>query len=128
MANFWIIQYEMLVDIHANNRHAEPDFELQKFYGQLQHIFVVHLPASRKFKLKSPSTLILAAIRTCTITSDEPLDMHQFLRLGRLEVVDMTCVQCVVGRVPNMENRGWTLIDRSGKLARAVFVTDNAEY
>ena len=42
-----------------------------------------------------------------------------YTRAGALEVVDIKCIQCVVGRV---EDRGrWGLVDRSGPLAHAVF-------
>ena len=48
--------------------------------------------------------------------------MHYFKTHGRTEVVDITTVQCLVGRV---KDRGtWTIIDRSGNLARATFELD----
>jgi hypothetical protein len=38
--------------------------------------------------------------------------------MGRLDVVDVTCLQCLVGRVK--DNNRWAIIDRSGHLVRAV--------
>lgn len=50
------------------------------------------------------------------------LDLHYYSKMGRVEVVDLTCVQCVVGRVKDPDTKnGWVVIDRSGSLARAVF-------
>ncbi|KAK0477207.1 hypothetical protein EDD18DRAFT_1087747, partial [Armillaria luteobubalina] len=46
--------------------------------------------------------------------------------LGQLHVTDITAVQCLVGRVPCGENK-WAVIDRSGSLARAVYLGDNEE-
>jgi len=50
------------------------------------------------------------------------LDLHYYSKMGCVEVLDMTCVQCVVGRVKDPDtSNGWVLVDRSGSLARAAF-------
>jgi hypothetical protein len=41
---------------------------------------------------------------------------------GFTELVDITSVQCLVGRV--FDRGWWTIIDRSGKLARAEAVEE----
>lgn len=66
-------------------------------------------------------TLLLAVIRSCTIeASDDRLDLHFYKQLGRTEVVDLTTIQCVVGRV---HDRGrYAIIDRSGTLSRALYL------
>lgn len=69
-------------------------------------------------------TIFLAAIQTCTnpTRATNGLDLHYYTKMGRIEVVDMTCVQCLVGRVKDpVVNNGWIIIDRSGNQARAVF-------
>lgn len=39
--------------------------------------------------------------------------------------MDLTCVQCVVGRI---KSRGrWALLDRSGTMARAMFADDTRD-
>ncbi|KII93389.1 hypothetical protein PLICRDRAFT_99540, partial [Plicaturopsis crispa FD-325 SS-3] len=111
------VRYDMLVDIHASRRRVQPVYRTESFYGQLQHILVVNLPASPDLGLTTPTALILAAIRTCDVEAHNDLDMHYYSHYGRLEVVDITCLQCLVGRVP-VGNR-WAIIDRSGDLARA---------
>jgi len=98
--------------------------ELRTFYGQLQHIIVLRLDPSDVLGLLEPTSVILAAIRNCTLepndAQSDTLDIHYYTQNGRLEAVDITCVQCAVGRV---KDRGrWAIIDRSGSLARALFV------
>jgi hypothetical protein len=102
-----------------------PDFVPETFYGQLQHIFVVKMAAAAVKQLvgvSKPEVLILGSILTCEIEEKNDMDMHYYKTHGRTEVVDITTVQCLVGRV---KDRGsWTIIDRSGNLARATFELD----
>lgn len=65
-------------------------------------------------------------IRTCSIESDHGvLDIHYYKNHGRLEAVDLNMVRCCVGRV---SDRGrFAIVDRSGPLARAVFVEDSED-
>ncbi|KAJ7234807.1 hypothetical protein C8J57DRAFT_1574508 [Mycena rebaudengoi] len=120
------VRYSQLVDIHANRRNVKPEYEPRSFYGQLQHIFVVNVAAAAALGLESDETLFLAAIRNCKIDCANSLDMHYYRNAGRLEVVDMTCVQCLVGRVKT-KVKGvdmWAIIDRSGTLARPYYNAD----
>jgi len=52
------------------------------------------------------------------IEDSNSLDMHFYRDVGVLDVVDITCLQCLVGRVK--DGARWAIIDRSGRLARAV--------
>lgn len=57
----------------------------------------------------------------------ERLDIHPFSKeKDSLEVVDITCVQCLVGRVKYRKDN-WAIIDRSGKLARAMYRESDQE-
>jgi hypothetical protein len=58
-------QYEMLVDRNAQYPKRPVMLELQIFFGQLQHIFVIRLEAYPVVGLTEDTTLILAAIRAC---------------------------------------------------------------
>jgi hypothetical protein len=116
-------QYELLIDINAHVRRRAPEFELQSFFGQLEHIFVIKLPATADLKLTEPTTLILVSIRTCDVEAHNSLDMHFYSKMGRTEVVDITSVQCVVGRVKTRNS--WAILDRSGGLARAYYDPNN---
>jgi hypothetical protein len=113
----------MLIDKNANYRNRPVVLEPAIFFGQLQHIFVVQLTASKTLKLAKPETLILAAIRTCSDRRLEGNGIYYYTEEGRMEVVDMSCVQCLVGRV---SDRGrWAIIDRSESSARPVFTLDD---
>ncbi|KAJ7474677.1 hypothetical protein B0H11DRAFT_1728327, partial [Mycena galericulata] len=46
------------------------------------------------------------------------LDVHFYSRAGALDIIDITTVQALVGRVKDVSN-SWAIIDRSGVLARA---------
>jgi hypothetical protein len=92
-------------------------------FGQLQHIFVVQLAASKKLKLTQPMTLILAAIRACTHLQLEGNGIYYYDREGTMDVVDMKCVQCLVGRVSDRDR--WAIIDRSDNSARPLFILDD---
>lgn len=115
----------MLVDKNARYRNRPVMMEPRTFYGQLMRILVVDvkpIPTAIPPKTTS-STLVLGVIRTCVIDSDHrDLDIHYYKNQGRMEVVEITTIQCVVGRVKDRSHFG--IIDRSGSLARPEFVDD----
>ena len=113
----------MLVDKNMNYRNRPVLLEPVICFGQLQHIFVVRLAASKTLKLAQPTTLILAAIRACACPQLESNGVYYYDREGTLEVVDMKCVQCLVGRVSDRSR--WAIIDRSDNSARPVFILDD---
>ncbi|KDQ52461.1 hypothetical protein JAAARDRAFT_138848 [Jaapia argillacea MUCL 33604] len=122
------IRYEAYVDVHAKKKNIAPKLVAKTFFGQLQHVFVIRLPPSQNLNLDKPAIHFLAAIRSCKlIESDNDLDIHYYSNFGQMDVVDMSTVQCLVGRVPD-DNTGkrWGIIDRSGPLARALYVEELA--
>ena len=92
------------------------------FFGQLQHVFVVHLEASTLLKLAKSTTIILAVIRACSDLQLKDNNIYYYKREGRTVVVDMGCVQAVVGRVT--DGGGWAIVDRSEDATRPVFILD----
>ncbi|KAI0826921.1 hypothetical protein BC628DRAFT_1319465 [Trametes gibbosa] len=120
------VRYEQLVDKNARYHNRPIILEKKTFYGQLQRILVIELapvPSANPPQL-TPSTLLFGVIRQCVITSaHNVLDIHYYKKLGRVEVVDITTVQCVVGRV-SLEQSEYAIIDRSGSLARAIYAED----
>ncbi|KAI6014252.1 hypothetical protein BKA83DRAFT_4465893 [Pisolithus microcarpus] len=115
------IWYEVLVDRFAWQWHKEPVFEKRTVFGQLRHIIILHLSDSVEVDGSAP-TIFLAAIQPCKVTGFNDLDMHFFSDLQKsTDVVDMTCVQCVVGRVADSGGRLWAIIDHSGNLAHASY-------
>ena len=100
-----------------NQPRKKPKFELKTFYGQIQYIILIQMSATRELQLDEPETVILASIKNCTIERENNLDMHYYWNEGYTELVDIVAIQCLVGRI--FDRGWWTIIDRSGKLARA---------
>ena len=75
------------------------------FFGRLQRILVIRLPPATKLnpsnpKLQFETTYILVAIQRCEIETTNLTGMPIYEKMGPTEVVDMVCVQCLIGRVP----------------------------
>jgi hypothetical protein len=122
----------MLVDIFARQHRHQLKFELQTFYGQLQHIFVIRFTtANENLGLDGPTTIILAAIWTCILDNEDTfpgnLDIHYYTKDGALHFVDVTNIQCLVGRIKDGARDRWAIIDCSGSLARAMYIDDNKD-
>ena len=95
------IQYTQLVDQYTRQKRRIPEFKLQNFFGQLQHILVLELPSTPQLKLAMPTTIILAWIKNVKATLTD--NIYYYKGSGVDEVVDLTTVQCVVGRVWDMD-------------------------
>jgi hypothetical protein len=119
----------MLLDRFARQAQRQPEYELRTFYGQLQHIYVVQFKEPRlALGLNDPTTVFLAAIRTCILDNPDTqlhgLDVQLYSKEGGLDVVDITSLQCLVGRI--RDRAQWAIIDRSGSLARASYSMEDA--
>ena len=110
----------------------EGGFGPKTFYGQLEHIYTITFPGGCPgLQVFYPTTYILACIHRCKLKTDDlqlaRLDIHLY-REGddaRLDITDITGVQCLVGRVRD-GSKGWAIIDRSGTLARAVYLGEKS--
>ncbi|KAL1748545.1 hypothetical protein HDZ31DRAFT_29651 [Schizophyllum fasciatum] len=120
------VRYEMYTDRNKRSKKKEIDLMLETFFGELQTIYVVrfHERTSRvALELGNNTELVLAAVRSCEVVeSHDILDIHFYSRHGKLDVVDITSIQALVGRIRDSDR--WAIVDRSGSLARAVFVPD----
>ena len=88
------------------------------FFGQIQHVILICMPATQDLQLDEPETVILTSIKNCPIEHYNNLDMYYYRNEdGYTEIVDIAAIQCLVGRVFN--HGWWTIIDQSGKLAHA---------
>ncbi|KAI9434899.1 hypothetical protein H4582DRAFT_1818363 [Lactarius indigo] len=118
------VRYVMLVDRFARQRRRKPVFEPQTFYSRLEHLYLIHFTCSDA-QVDPQKPIILAAIRNCKTkdpgpTDLESLDIHLYNTTGSLDLVDVTSVQALVGRVEyTVDGGGWAIIDRSGGLACA---------
>lgn len=128
-ATLVLSQYEALIDKNTHHPRRPVVYEQQTFYGELQRIFAIELDAIPSVN-QEPQTLILGVIRTCIMTGKHAtLDIHYYSKDGPLEVVDITAVACVVGRIKDIGSTAgttrWAIIDRSGALLRAIYVEDD---
>lgn len=121
------------MDVNARRRGMEPVYEVETFYGQLQHIYLVRFdtPCPALDLHEPTTTLIMASIQTCSLLHDVSipnLDIHFYSKLGKTDVIDITSVQCLVGRVPYAQGPDvWAIVDRSGTLARAMYLETEDE-
>ncbi|KAL6300193.1 hypothetical protein BKA93DRAFT_819555 [Sparassis latifolia] len=117
------VRYEVLVDKNARFHRRRVALEMRTFYRQLQHIFAVRLVPLQPLQLTKLTTLILAAIKSCQIEcSHNTLDIHFFSDTGAVDVINISCIQCVIGRV--LDGDHWVIIDCSGLLARTVYADE----
>ena len=109
----YFIQYTQLVDRYACQKRRTPEFELQNFFGQLQRILVLELPSTPQLNLTMPTMIILALIKNVKATLMD--NIYYYKGPGVDEVVDLTTVQCVVGRIWVRDE--WGIIDQSDNVA-----------
>nr|GAT47398.1 predicted protein [Mycena chlorophos] len=114
------VRFVQYVDANARSRNAPVRNELKTFFGQLQHIFSLTLAASDELGLEEETTFFLAAVRPCLVERSHPngLDIHYYSKYEPAAVVDITTIQCLVGRARTLDGRMWAIFDRSGELAR----------
>ncbi|KAF9058462.1 hypothetical protein BDP27DRAFT_1241042, partial [Rhodocollybia butyracea] len=117
------IRYDMLVDLNTRRRRVQPVYQKQSFYGQLQHILVVTLPAAEELGLNSQTTFVLAAIHRCQVQGTSHNGAAYYEQMGALEVVDMSAVQCLIGRIEAVNDMRKFVIDRTGTLQSSYYVT-----
>ncbi|KAJ7771163.1 hypothetical protein DFH07DRAFT_866511 [Mycena maculata] len=118
------VRYVLLVDVNARRLRTAPRYEPTTFYGQLQNLFVIKLPPAPELELEEETTLILAAVQKCAVIAQNDLDMQYYEKEGPIEVIDMSCIQCLVGRVKTMDRKRWAIIDHSGSSARPYYDPD----
>ena len=89
---------------------------LNTFFGELQRIVKIDLPATSRLHLKEPQTLLYAIVKQCNASRSRE-GFWEYKELGGLEAVDLGLIQCVVGRI--FDRGKWVIIDRSGERAHA---------
>ena len=89
---------------------------LKTFFGELQRIIKIDLPAASQLNLKEPVRLFYAIIKQCNAKQSKE-GFWEYKELGGLEAVDIGLVQCVVGRI--FDRGKWVIVDRSGERAHA---------
>lgn len=107
-------QYEATVDRNARAKNKHPDMVLKTFFGELQQIVKIDLPATSQLNLEEPQMLIYAIVKQCNAKQSNE-GLWEYKELGGLEAIDIGLVQCVVGRI--FDRGKWVIIDRSGERA-----------
>ncbi|KAI0714182.1 hypothetical protein C8T65DRAFT_573761 [Cerioporus squamosus] len=120
------VRYEALVDRNARHRNAVVQLQRATFYGCLEHILAVNCPPIPGSSHHTSEMLLFAVVRTCEIEeTHSSLDIHYYSKETTLDVLDITTIQCLVGRI---RDRGrWAITDRSGALSRAIYDEDEGE-
>lgn len=115
----------MLVDIYSRDARRPPKWQVESFFGQLQNILEVRLPSLPALDLHEPATYLLAGIRACDLEATNALKMPYYSKTSRYEVVDMTCVQCLVARIAETASATrWAIIDRSNNISRSFYLEE----
>ena len=60
-----ILQYEATIDWNAQAKNKQPEMALGMFFGELQRIIKIDLPATPNLNLKGPQTLFYAIVKQC---------------------------------------------------------------
>lgn len=116
----------MLVDNNAARRRAVEDLTPATYFGQLQHIVVVRLPVAPALGLSQPTTFVLAGIQKCkTKAATRKLPMPTYAEMGGYEIVDIKCLQCLIGRVPFTNGKKWAILDRTDASHRSDYLVEN---
>ena len=89
---------------------------LKTFFGELQRVLKINVPATPQLNLKEPQALFFAIVKQCNATRTKD-GIWEYTALGGLEAVDMGLIQCVVGRI--FDRGKWVIVDRSGDYAHA---------
>ena len=98
------------MDKFTNQRKKKPKYELKTFYGQIQYIVHIPLPATEDLGLEEPVNVILATIKNCPIERENANLVCTYQNEdGYAEVVDITAIQCLVARV--FDRGWWTIIE-----------------
>lgn len=101
---------------------------MRSFFGSLDCVLSLELPASAALKLRAAKTFVLVGVCTCTTSTVAPVpdvEIHYYSEMRALNLVDLTTVQCAIGRVH--AGNVWAIIDRTGACERAWYAEDDSE-
>ena len=117
--NYQWLQYTGMIDRNAHQRNRPANHVHINLYGQLETIFSIPFPAATELGLDEPFKVVVAAIWKAKTSVKTPLHIPYYSEMGGMEVVDISVIKCLVGRI---EDRGeWAIVDRTAGLAQADF-------
>ena len=117
--NLLYSKYQLLIDKNAQLANTEPLFIPETFYGQLQHIFVINMPAAQQLGIPNLRFSSLALFSHWGAEwSGHALLQDTWEDRGCWHYNrPMSCGSC-------QGLWSWAIIDRSSNLARATFELD----
>jgi hypothetical protein len=94
-------------------------------YGRLDYVLSIEFPADPTFGFNEPCRKILAHITEARdAIGDATESFVSYQQMGRSFVLDIQCVENVVGRIKTsgvVEGGEWIIVDRSSGTCRTVF-------
>ncbi|PBK70284.1 hypothetical protein ARMSODRAFT_987952 [Armillaria solidipes] len=107
--------YDVLVDKNTRRPRLAPSYYMKTFYGQLQNIIVVCIPATTDLGLDKPQVLLLTVIQQCIVDGTNTLGWSFYIK--------MRLTECLVGRVP-VSGGQMALIDCSNNIQCSYYEPD----
>jgi len=110
-------QYRVQIDQNANKRHASVVLVWKEFYGRVLRILSFSLLENCPYQdgTAVPRThvvVVIAPIPKPVARNRLGMQYYKGDKLESPKVLDLSCVECVVGRI--RDNDMWALIDRGG--------------
>ncbi|KAF8892958.1 hypothetical protein BD779DRAFT_1766114, partial [Infundibulicybe gibba] len=112
------VKYTLEVDQNKRYKNQPVILEKRAYYGQVLHFIALKLPPTCPFiqahpsRIGQPSSHIMAVIMPIKPlpTPLNEFGMPSYKKLGPIQVVDASTIECVVGRVKDRDT--WTIIER----------------
>ncbi|KAG8934651.1 hypothetical protein FRC01_001387 [Tulasnella sp. 417] len=117
-------QYELLVDSLAHDRTVAPVLDGRTFFGELERVFLLHLPRNQAIKQPKDEIILLLDIHSCK-TSTDTYGFFEYQHHGPREVVDASALRAVVGRIK--QGTTWTFVRRPGVFEHATYTYEDDE-
>ncbi|RXW12674.1 hypothetical protein EST38_g13181 [Candolleomyces aberdarensis] len=118
------VRYEPLVDERQRSRQGPTQLCAKLQFGRLTHILLLKVPPTPILNVTEATSIAFAVIEECEKPVQHPsgLDIYFYSKTKSAEVVDITTVKALVGRV--FWDNKWAIFDRNGKLEQALFAED----
>ncbi|KAF9044101.1 hypothetical protein BJ165DRAFT_1347492 [Panaeolus papilionaceus] len=110
------VRYNCDIDENANYPRRPEVMVEESFFGWLLSVFVVDIPDAPE----PPHTLALALIKQIDVCHNADLDTFTFkdanVGVRADEVIDLSRIQCVLGRVYHSPSKTWYIVDRTSSV------------
>jgi hypothetical protein len=115
-----------LVDHNAHDPTLPDDPGLQVYYGQLQYVTHVTLPANRRIRLREDCDVLIGMVTLCKdAIGDASLHPVWYSEMGNLITVNISTIQCAVGRIK--VGQKWGILDLNYGCTSTTFMDDEGD-